>query len=210
MRGDELSGANYPLMSDAMNLVALQDARALLESGAEHFQSRKMENARKDFEKALSIARTNKLPVTEAKSLFNIGNVYKYQLRFREAVTPYHKALTVFRSCRHSFWQLDDSLDTRLEVNILVSLGYTYSRLGVQSKAIEYTKQILDISPSYADAYYNLGCYFSILEDAEKALEYLSKGKAYFDGTVIRSSRTDPDLSFVRNDRRFRKIMYED
>ena len=75
---------------------------------------------------------------------------------------------------------------------------------------IEHTKEILEIRPSFADAYYNLGCYYAILEDTEKSLEYLLKGKNLFDVNVIRISRTDPDLAHVRNDPRFKIIMYED
>jgi tetratricopeptide (TPR) repeat protein len=193
-----------------MNNEALQQARALLETGTTQFQSRNMSSALRSFEKALSIARAHKLPITEVKVLFGMGNVYKYQYRFRDALAVYQKALSIFRSNKNYPLDLDDLLDTRLESNILLSLGYAHSRLGQQRKAIEYTVQILEISPTLADAYYNLGCYFSILEDAENALEYLSKGKNLFNGNLIRASRTDPDLTNVRNDPRFRKIMYED
>jgi tetratricopeptide (TPR) repeat protein len=152
-----------------MNPEAVQEARALLEAGTTYFQSRNMNSALRSFENGLSIARANKLPLTEAKIFYGIGNAYKYQFRFREALPVYQKALAIVRSVKKNPVQADEFLDPRFEANILLTLGYSHSRLGQQQKAIEYTKEILEINPGFADAYYNLGCYFSILEDAEKA-----------------------------------------
>ena len=193
-----------------LNHEALQEARGLLQSGLSHYESRNMSSATRSYERVLSIAREHKLPVTEVKALYGLGNVYKFQFRFREALTNYQKALSVFRASKNPRYPLDDVLDSKLEASILLSLGYSCSRLGQQLKAIEHTKEIMEIRPSFSDAYYNLGCYYAILEDTEKSLEYLKMGKNLFDMNVIRASRTDPDLAHVRNDPRFRKIMYED
>jgi tetratricopeptide (TPR) repeat protein len=193
-----------------MNLEALHEARAVLESGLSHYESRNMSSAARSYERVLSIARQNKLPVTEVKALYGLGNVYKFQFRYRESLANYQKALSALRAGKSSFKPLDEPLDSKLEASILLSLGYSCSRLGQQLKAIEYTKEILEVSPSFSDAYYNLGCYYAILEDTEKSLEYLGRGKKLFDVSTIRASRTDPDLVNVRNDPRFKKIMYED
>jgi len=55
--------------------------------------------------------------------------------------------------------------------------------------------------------YYDTACYYGILGDREKALEWLERGRPFFDKRILDLARTDRDLWLLWDDPRFIELM---
>lgn len=94
-----------------------------------------------------------------------------------------------------------DSVATNTNyANLLVSLD----RL---DEAETYYRHAIDIEPEHPKPYYNLACLFSLMQDPERATDYLDRAIKR-SGSMRVEARTDPDFDPIRDDLRFRELVY--
>ena len=120
------------------------------------------------------------------------------QGKLEQALKSYRDALAIHEEIGNPLGQ----------ANALGNIGIVYSLQGRLEEAIRQTKNALKIDSTSATAYYNLSCFYSLADSADKAIEYLSKGRKYFSNALINHSKTDSDLDNIRQAPRFKKIMY--
>ncbi len=91
-------------------------------------------------------------------------------------------------------------------IEVLVSLGDTFSKRKMFQDGLEIDKRLVRICPKEPTFYYNLACSHSLLGQIDFALEALEKafelGYQNFDHLM-----KDPDLENLRKDYRFRQLL---
>ncbi len=94
-----------------------------------------------------------------------------------------------------------DSVATNTNyANLLVSLG----RL---DEAKTFYERAIELEPAHPKPYYNIACVYSLQEQPEKTVEYLSKA-IELGGSLRLEARNDPDFDPVRDSPQFRKLVY--
>ena len=106
----------------------------------------------------------------------------------------------------------EKQLKTAIELDSSYSMIYaSYAKLymfeGKYKKAIANYKKTIKTYPGFAIAYYNIACCYAKLGKPKASLDWLSKGKKYFNADLIKASKSDPDLANVRKDPYFSYIM---
>jgi len=158
----------------------------------------KLEQALESYEAALTIFKEIGNPQGQANALGNIGNVYFDQGKLEQALESHEAALTIHKEIGNPQGQ----------ANALGNIGKVYYYQGKYENAIRQTKSVLKVDSTSATAYYNLGCFYSLIDSSDKAIDYLSRGRKYFSEKIIRDSKTDSDFDNIREDPRFQQIMY--
>lgn len=90
----------------------------------------------------------------------------------------------------------------------LHTLGNSLTRLGRHEEALEIDKRLTTISPDDETAFYNLACSYSNLGLLDDAISALRRAVA-LGYENIEFMQKDPDLSNVRRDPRFKRIVEE-
>lgn len=92
-------------------------------------------------------------------------------------------------------------------IDALIPLAEAYTKAGRHEKGLIIDRRLSKIKTNDAIVHYNLACSYSLLEDVDKAFKALKKAInlgyndfKYMDG--------DPDLSSLREDKRYQKIIY--
>ncbi len=85
-------------------------------------------------------------------------------------------------------------------------IGVTYYARGEYDEALKSYKQALEVDPNFGDAYYNIGCIYSVLNKADMAIRYLrlSVANGY---KAVDEMEDDHDLDGIRSDPRFQELM---
>ena len=93
-------------------------------------------------------------------------------------------------------------------VNALIALGDAYTKRGRYKQGLKIDKRLVRLKPRDPIVHYNLACSYSLLKMADFCLEALKKaiGLGYYDFDFINK---DPDLEFIREDPRYRKLLSE-
>lgn len=101
---------------------------------------------------------------------------------------------------------------TRLNPNgfwLWLSLGYTRKELDELDGAISATLRATELGSKHNEigpALYNLGCYSCLVGKHDEALEYLDKA-FNLDSGIKEWARKDSDLSSLKNDKRFKRLL---
>jgi tetratricopeptide (TPR) repeat protein len=119
---------------------------------------------------ALEIAQKEKNLKDEVNALYNIGNVYYYQSKYKEALDYFDLA---FKRAGHE--------DDLLTAKIINRKGAVYQEIGEYSKAAQYYDTTLQISvrtnnkKGMATAYNNIGNIYYLTSDFQSAIEFYQK-----------------------------------
>lgn len=87
----------------------------------------------------------------------------------------------------------------------LVALGEAYTRKGRYEDGLQIDKRLAQLKPEDPSVYYNLACSYSLLKMADPSLEALKNAiRLGYRDTAFMDK--DPDLDFIRRDRRYREL----
>jgi tetratricopeptide (TPR) repeat protein len=91
-------------------------------------------------------------------------------------------------------------------VEALFGLGNAYTRRGDYAKGLDLDLKLVRLEPDNPTFNYNLACSYSLLNDVDRSLASLKRAVDLgFDDN--QQLQTDPDLSNVRRDPRFQKLL---
>jgi len=92
-------------------------------------------------------------------------------------------------------------------IDALIPLAEAYTKAGRHEDGLNIDKRLAKLKANDAIVYYNLACSYSLLEDMDKAFTALKKAISlgYNDFEYM---DIDPDLSGLREDKRYQKIIY--
>ena len=93
-------------------------------------------------------------------------------------------------------------------LEVLFLLGDLYTKNGLYEKGLEIDKKLLKLRPSDPTVHYNLSCDYSLLKRKNLSLKALRKALelGFKDFRLIEK---DPDLEFLRKDKRFELLILE-
>jgi tetratricopeptide (TPR) repeat protein len=93
-------------------------------------------------------------------------------------------------------------------VEALFLLGDLYTKKGLYKKGLEVDKKLVKLRPYDPVVYYNLSCDYSLLRKIDSSLKALRKALelGFRDFRLIEK---DPDLEFLRKDKRFEILILE-
>lgn len=150
-----------------------KEAVDFVNQGIEQLQSKKINDAIKTFELALSIYQEIDDSFSQGLVLNYIGSAYKQLNQYQKALDAFEKAVLFFRKAENK----------ASEGTTLNNIGLTYVNLGQYDKAIKFYQQALEIKKEYEDrrgqatllnnigtAYRNLNQYNKALENYQQAL----------------------------------------
>lgn len=91
-------------------------------------------------------------------------------------------------------------------IGLLVQLGDLYSKHGQVKKSLGVDLNLVKLCPEEKIFHYNLACSYSILKQLDASIFALEKAflLGYDD---VQHLQNDPDLSNVRSDKRFQRLM---
>lgn len=91
-------------------------------------------------------------------------------------------------------------------IDALIPLAEAYTKAGEYEKGLDIDKRLSKILPDDPVVRYNLACSYSLVGRIDEAFEALHAaiGMGYND---FRHMDADPDLSGVRNDQRYQKMI---
>jgi len=92
-------------------------------------------------------------------------------------------------------------------IDALIPLAEAYTKAGRHKEGLSIDRRLSKLKANDAIVHYNLACSYSLLEDVDKAFTALKKAISlgYND---FKYMNTDPDLSILREDDRYQKIIY--
>ena len=109
-----------------------------------------------------------------------------------------------FERARRSFRQATKLDPTRPEA--YNGIGVTYYARNDYEEALRWYKKALEVEPNFGDAYYNMACIYALQRKANLAFRYLHI--AALNGFVQPDVMArDPDLTNLRDDPRYQKIL---
>lgn len=88
--------------------------------------------------------------------------------------------------------------------NLYVSLAFPLLASGKFSESVPYYQKAIKLE-SHGGDYYNLGCAYALLNQKEKALDALEQAVKLGYGSKQQYD-SDPDLTSVRSDERYKKL----
>lgn len=91
-------------------------------------------------------------------------------------------------------------------VEVLVTLGDVYSRLGKTRAGLDIDKRLVRICPDEPTFHYNLACSYSLLGDLDPALKALEKA-IQLGYQNFEHLKKDSDLDNLRQDGRFHVLL---
>jgi tetratricopeptide (TPR) repeat protein len=180
----------------------------------------RLEEAEENYRKAI------KLDPTYANTYISLGILLaKDESRLKEAEESYRKAIEsnpndalaynnlgnlLYKQGKideaKKIFQTSVGLD-KGQVNSRISLAAIYKKQGDQKESEKYAEQAKALLKE--DSYYNLACLNSVLDEKDESFKYLKLA-------IEKSSRyksiakTDPDLEWIRGDKRFWEIVGRD
>lgn len=86
------------------------------------------------------------------------------------------------------------------------NLGNVYIRLSEFKQARQIFESILQQSPDYAVAYYNLACIEALMLQKERAYRLLEQALSLDQG-LKQTAQTDPDLQLIKGEARFQQLV---
>jgi len=158
------------------------NVRAYNELGAIFRDEGKYDRASELFEKALKINSNYSL------TYYNLGFIqYKYG--------NYEDALKYFRQT------LKLKLTPQIHMDVLNSMGMTYSAMGKDNDAVIHFKDAIRILPASIIAYNNLGLQYIKMGKFEEAIEMLEKGLKIREESHLRYNLTVAYAKKIERDR---------
>lgn len=157
--------------------------------------------------------------------LLSLGDLYLEQGRFKEAqqaylwadrVEPYHEqVLFSFGILYTQMKEYDKAAEAYEKASLLKpedldirnNLGNVFLQQERLDAAEEVFAAILKHDPTYASAYYNLACVHALRQQREEAYRDLQQA-FQLKPDLKKMAATDPDLDFLRGDKRFRELMH--
>jgi CHAT domain-containing protein/uncharacterized protein HemY len=118
------------------------EADQLRERSRQQYQAKQYPEALKSLEQALQIYRSLKDRSNEAKTLTNLGQIYRSLRDSPKAIAYYQQALDITIQIG----------DRQSQSNVLNSLGNVYNFLGQKQKAIEFYQQSLAIADQTSES----------------------------------------------------------
>ena len=90
--------------------------------------------------------------------------------------------------------------------DVLVALGESYTKKGRYEDGLKVDLELSRLRPDDPVVFYNLACSYSLLKKSDEALDALAKAlkKGYSEFSFMND---DPDLAFIRSDRRYKKLL---
>ena len=188
--------------ADAETLATKYDPQLLgdiaMSRGGLEVHEQKYAQAESDFRRALSIARTQKLPFLEAAALGDLGLVATSEEHYDESIDWNRQALSVSRSLGAK----------SSEPQILGNMGWSYFVMGDFENALDLTKQAEDAASREGMAasriYWlsNIGVFYYAEHDDYSAEVTLQKALALAQATNNKSTAAEclNDLSLVALD----------
>ena len=129
----------------------------------------------------------------KARVHFNIGKCWEENLQYEEAIKSYDLAIEI----KGNYWAAYNNKALSLK------------RLGRINDAIAELKKIIGIDKNNERAYYNLGCYYAILEDHKEALKCLKRA-VELSPKLKSMATTDSDFANLVESEEFKEITKDD
>jgi tetratricopeptide (TPR) repeat protein len=148
---------------------------------------------RKDYFDAItSFEKALKLPNADIPRInYNIGNVWYEKKDYMKSIGYYDKAILERSNYNPAYNQKAVAL----------------RRLGRIDEALDVLRDILNIDGKDAKALYNSSCYYALLKDKSKALEYLKKAFDINQKRYKGLAEKDPDFEIYRKDKDFLELI---
>lgn len=121
--------------------------------------------------------------------LFSLGTLYTNSKEFNKAIKTFQRVILL----------KPKALDARN------NLGNIYLKQQAYPEAIKQFKLILDMTPTYTPAIYNLACAYALDNNPGSALKHL-KDAIKLDTSLKDLAKTDPDLSNLRKEEKFKAL----
>jgi tetratricopeptide (TPR) repeat protein len=156
---------------------------------------------------AIRLAVEAKAPQTEASAHNSLGNTYKLQKRWNEALDEFKKALAIYKA-RYSGISFVASSPLSLrrdDVNVLWSMEDVCMRIPDYQQAVGYCDEEAKIDPASPNPDYNRACIYCLMGDPEVALKHFQKVKV--NRRWVGSADTDDDLKCLWKNPEFIKIV---
>ncbi|MEK6247495.1 MAG: tetratricopeptide repeat protein [Planctomycetales bacterium] len=122
----------------------------------------------------------------EAHVLFLKGEAFRAARQYKEALKELKRA----------------AKSTPEEIQIWISMGWCYKRTNRTNMAIQSLDQALAIAPGEALIHFNLACYWSLVGNKERALNYLATAFD-IDSNYRDLVKDESDLDPIRSDPEF-------
>jgi tetratricopeptide (TPR) repeat protein len=185
-----------------------EEAQFFQKIGAVYFELRQFDKALTAFRNSLRIA-TAPLSIADAHN--GLGNVFRAQSKWAEALDEYKKALPLFErdSGRVGLYssgnQRNPVIIQRDDLSLLARMREVSIRLKDYKKATEYCEEELRLLPGSPNAYYDQACIYCLMGNKEMALETLQKIKV--DRHFAGMAETDTDLKCLWDNNVFRDLV---
>ncbi|MBF1346040.1 MAG: tetratricopeptide repeat protein, partial [Megasphaera micronuciformis] len=122
------------------------------------------------------------------------GNATGSQSDIQEGIRKIEKALTVNPDDTASFY----------------NLALAYKIAGRTDEAVTWFQKVIDKDPQNTWSYYGIASIYGDRGNAEKAVEYLQKAMDTDEENVRNAAASQSHFDAVRNDSRFRKLIYKE
>ena len=122
------------------------------------------------------------------------GNATGSQSDIQEGIRKIEKALTVNPDDTASFY----------------NLALAYKIAGRTDEAVTWFQKVIDKDPQNTWSYYGIASIYGDRDNAEKAVEYLQKAMDTDEENVRNAAASQSHFDAVRNDSRFRKLIYKE
>lgn len=170
------------------------------------------------FSKALDISpNNNQTLVYIADAYAKKGDFDKAQNIYTQALKndPYNDSIYLARGNFFSDTKKYDLAQADLEKAILLNtqsldarnnLGNLYIKQKKYELAIDNFEMIIKLNPNYSTAYYNLACIYSLKNDENTSLKYLSQS-ILLDKTLKEVAKKDTDFDYIKDNAKFKELI---
>jgi len=200
-----------------------QNAKGYRNLGAMYQQLNHLNKAIEYYQKAIEIA--------PSYSIYsNLATLYFYEGQYKNAARMYENALEI-RDSDHRVWgylastykripdekrKAEDAhrrailqAEEQLQVNpndqdLLTSLAGYYTEFGERQKTLSFLEKTIQLQPTDPSLVFRIGYIFEQLEMRNEALSWIEKALAK--GYLLTEIESNPSLSDLRSDPRFKKI----
>ena len=90
---------------------------------------------------------------------------------------------------------------------VFKALGDLYTRIGNVEAGLQADLKLVRLCPRESEVWYNLGCSYALLEQADKAFEVLNKAVDLGYRDLVWMGQDD-DLEAIRSDQRYERLMH--
>jgi len=192
-----------------------------LSQGNLHFNLQHYEQAIEKYNEALD------LKPDFPPAFYNRGSAYSQLGQYERAIEDYDRALELepddhiaLNSRGIAYGRLGQyeraiqDYDKALELEpdspqALNNRGLDRAYLGQYERAIQDLNRALEVKPDYSSARYNMACVYSLMNKPDEALKWLREA-IELDEKFRDMAKTDPDFDNIRDDPRFRALVYSE